>query len=144
MNENRSINSISKNDQEVSDTETRVAVSSALIQDVQEVQATVPPTTYDTFIWILNYTKMFATRLGRDLFASLRSYFNSEQVLPEHISNLIRVQSDLCKERELHSATYSRYNIIKCTSSNMTSERSIQSLSLVPESIVKSPAYRTQ
>lgn len=140
MNERKSENSISENAPEVSEANVSLSATFESHQDV----STPTQTTYESFLWVLNYTKMFVTRLSRDLFESARSYFRSEQILPDHIDNLMKVQSDLCKERELHSATYSRYNVIKRSSNNTSPGHSIQSISLVPESTITSPAYPTQ
>lgn len=70
-------------------------------------------TKYKTFLWFLNYGKIFVTRLTKDLIISLASYVYSGQLLPKHITDLMHTQKILQAERELLTVTYSRYKFIK-------------------------------
>lgn len=107
--------------------------NSQIIEDVE----TSTQTTYESFFWFLFYAKMFVTRLGRDLFQSAKRYFYPNQVLPDHIIGLMKVHSDLCKERESRPTTYCRYNdAIRPSSIKSSAAHSIQSISLVPENTV--------
>lgn len=83
------------------------------ITDVEDGQASTRPT-YELFSYLLRYCIMFIYRLGRDLFQSVMLYFFSERVLPNHIVDLMNAQKIIQFERDLQTAAYSRYNVIKC------------------------------
>ncbi|XP_030020291.2 uncharacterized protein LOC115440219 isoform X2 [Manduca sexta] len=69
---------------------------------------TSPRSTYESLFWLLSYTKMFTYRLAKDLFITLLGYIYSGQVLPNHIVDLMNVQSNLERTNEPHTVTYSR------------------------------------
>jgi hypothetical protein len=108
--------------------------SSPTIEDAE----TSSQSTYGSFKWFFSYAKMFMTRLGKDLIQSAMWYFYSDEVLPEHIIHLMHVQLDLYQEREIQSASYSRYNVIKRFSNT---EHSTQTLSLVAEKAINLPPF---
>lgn len=88
---------------------TRAANVSHIIEDGQ----TSPGSTYELFSWLFNYYKMFLFRLFKDLYQTVQNYFYNDHQLPDHILNLINAHKQLQIERELHSASYSRYNLIR-------------------------------
>lgn len=90
---------LSKNTTEV----TQTTVSDSLNNrgnEVAETGQTSTQSTYETFFSLLKYSKMFITRLGKDLYQSGMFYFYSDQVLPSHIVDLMRIQNNLQVERE--------------------------------------------
>lgn len=120
------------------------SVSTNRSQTVEDVETSTQTTYASTFFWILFYVKMFFTRLGRDLFQSAKCYVFPDNALPAHIADLLKVQSELYKERETSPATYCRYNdAFRRPSNKSSAAHSIQSISLVPDQSVRCPALRT-
>lgn len=55
--------------------------------------------TYEFILWLFSYYKMFLTRLSKDLYSSILSYFTKEPALPEHILSLVNAHKQLQTER---------------------------------------------
>lgn len=83
--------------------------SSVTTEDVENTKSN----TYDHISSLFVYSKMFLTRLGKDLFSSIMNYFYSERVLPNHILDLINTQKRLRLEREINTSTYTRCSVIQ-------------------------------
>lgn len=98
--------------------------------------------TYELVLWFYYYSKMFIFRLAKDLTQLALSYFYSEQILPDHILELIRVQQAHRKQSETQISTCCRYNLITNLYILPKSSSSTQTISLVPERIVGPSIYR--
>lgn len=90
------------------------------IIDFAEGQTSTRPT-YEIFIYLLRYFIMFIFRLGRDLFQSVLLYFYSENVLPNHIVDLMNAQKIIQFEHDLPRLTADKYNVIKYGNQSSTS-----------------------
>ncbi|KAJ8712394.1 hypothetical protein PYW07_005236 [Mythimna separata] len=122
-------NSISINDStaEASHKDAVTSTESHPSLDVEHIEPTHPtatnsPPTYASFYWLINYIKMFISRLANDVYTSfMSSWFPSRVLMPPHVQHLIQVQDMLRAERESHTVTYSSEDeaCTHCTSKDL-------------------------
>lgn len=109
-----------------------VAVSTESCYRLSDGQVS-PRSTYESFISILFYIKMFLKRLLCDLLTTLLGYIFCNQILPAHIMELMNIQRSLRSNRESQTITLRRYNLIKSKCSVSFHQRSNQTISSLPE-----------
>lgn len=86
-------------------------INKPIVFETSEYVDAAAGSTYELFLWLYNYCKMFLYRLSRDLLTSIMYQFYSDNVLPDHIVALGRAHKELQLQRELNTAIYSRHNI---------------------------------
>lgn len=133
MNSKNTHNSISNN-RSLTEVSRKDAVTTTESRPIPDDEPTATNSTYESFSWLFSYLKMYATRLARDLYTSLKIYwYPNREFLPNHIVNLMQVQKRLRAERESLTVTYSRYKLINHSGVKSAFECSTQTVSLVAE-----------
>lgn len=85
---------MSENKEQATEVSPIVVTVSKCLQTTER-RHVVTSSPYESFIWINSYLVMFWGRLARDLFSSLKDYFNYGSELPPHIDSLLRAHTEM-------------------------------------------------